>query len=485
MKTILSVISLALLLLPACSSKSEPPAQQVKDQVRTALPPYLTLVKIESELIGAGQDGVKVNFKATVTSKENLYLAGGKIDGTPEIALLRPTQAVDAAQVLYGTILARRIVDAWTFSELKFQSGFEQFGSPKGSFGPGALVENSPEAAAELKRRATAAEEAERVRREMVAKQEADRKAQLAIQENEEKLKEERHQQELEAAKKRLLEATVAGTCYVGTLVWEGQRQSIRLTFTGQNGFLLNADASNLDNPGHHQSLIGEFVVKPEKKADSKFQAAYSIQLSADGKRSHKDGQWEFFGRECRLGLNLGESGFEGEAAAAAGPMFGDLKYQVRLKRETQDDRENLIKEKELAAKQRASDDAKHEQEIEKEEDKAKGETKDPVTGELAMNSAFVRNASNQVAKFQLLTETGWEDKTVAPGQTIYLLSNCDLKIRWREAGKLNRIRLLEAHQPHWSSTGVDLDALKSKAPLHTLTIDEAGHYSFACDTQR
>ena len=465
-------------MFAGCSSKNEPSVGVLRDKIRADLPPYLEVTKVETDVIKTGAAAVKVNFKLTVASKETLFQTVGKIDGTPVIALLRPVQESGTGQTVYGSVEANRIVDSWEFGRIEFQSGMEQFGRPKGAYGPNALIENSPEATAETKRRVAAAKEARREEQDRLARAEAERKALVEKQEAQRKALEEQEKQANEAEKRKLLDATAAGTAYTGILAWKDQRQRLRLVFTGQNGFVVNAVISNMDNPDHRQNLVGEITVKPGKKPDTKFEKAYPIILTSDKRTGRQEGKWDIYAEACRVGVELSVAGFEGEAIAAA--VFGEIRYTIRLKRETAEDIEKERRDKETAAQRKSKEDEERERELTKEEDRAKGVPRDPNTGMLSANSAFIRNASKRKAVIQLLKEEGWEEMTIMPGETAYLLSNCVLRIRWKEGDKMKRSPIYQFNQPYLESAGVNPDSMKRNAPMNILKIDDDGKFSFS-----
>ena len=134
-RLILSLLA-ATLCLSGCgdSAKSGPPKGDVQSAVSLGLPPFLSMKGIETETISSGEDTVRVNFKATVAPKENLYLIERRVAGTPAITLLKIVQAENAESALYGSLQARRVVDKWSLEKPVIQSGLEQFGSPKAAF---------------------------------------------------------------------------------------------------------------------------------------------------------------------------------------------------------------------------------------------------------------------------------------------------------------------------------------------------------------
>ena len=102
--------------LAGCGEKTTqaPPKQQVQDLVRASLPPFLSLDSIELESIPTGPEAFKVNFKVTVTPKEDLYQVDREVEGTPPVTLLKVVQAAGTKVSLYGSVEAHRTMDLWT-----------------------------------------------------------------------------------------------------------------------------------------------------------------------------------------------------------------------------------------------------------------------------------------------------------------------------------------------------------------------------------
>ena len=113
-----SVLFVVAFALAGCceltSPYQAPPKQQVRDALRASLPPFLSLDSIELEPIPTGPEAVKVNFKATVTPKEDLYQVDREVEGTPRVTLLKVVQAAGTEVSLYGSVEAHRTMDLWT-----------------------------------------------------------------------------------------------------------------------------------------------------------------------------------------------------------------------------------------------------------------------------------------------------------------------------------------------------------------------------------
>jgi hypothetical protein len=174
------IVYLALLAvvfaLAGCgkSSKDSPPKQQVQNTVAAVLPPFLSLVSIELEPISTGTESVKVNFKAIVASKEDLYQVDREVEGTPKVTLLKVVQAAGTKTSLYGSVGARRMIDKWTLQPTDLQVGSEQFGKPRGAFNTQSYPTGSDAANAALRQQAVNAELQEQAKRAALQQQERD-----------------------------------------------------------------------------------------------------------------------------------------------------------------------------------------------------------------------------------------------------------------------------------------------------------------------
>lgn len=297
------------------NTKQAPPKQQVQDAVRAAMPPFISLYSLEMEPISTGTDAAKVNFKAVVTPREDLYRLDRKVNGNPTVTLLKVVQTAGSKATVYGTIEAQRNMDKWTLKTPELQSGYEQFGRPKGSFDAQSFALGSAEANDALKQQAVNAEQEAK-----------DRKALLEKQEKLEQDFQSKRQQDQQANKRALLEATAPGRRYVGSIAWRQERQRLRLVFSEQKGFLLQAEASNPDKPSEKQTFAGELNFDP--RPDENSRVTYSILLSPIRAQTAVSGRWEFYQREGSLSLNTTDSGLEGEA------NIGGRQYQIRLQKE-------------------------------------------------------------------------------------------------------------------------------------------------------
>lgn len=362
---VLSILFAVAFALAGCGEKTSqaPPKQMVQDTVRASLPPFLSLDSIELEPIPTGPEAVKVNFKATVTPKEDLYQVDREVEGTPPVTLLKVVQAAGTEVSLYGSVEAERTMDQWTLESPQIEVGLRQFGAPRGAFPAQSYVTGSKEASEALRQQAANAAELERARKAALEQQERERKAleeqqareqearqkreeqarialeaQRKKQEEERKKEEEERQKEAEASRQKLLLATVQGTRYIGTLTCGDQRQRLRLVFTEQKDFVIGAEASNPDAPKLKQTFTGELLFDPKPEKDG---SVYPIVMSPVGEQNLPSDVWIFYWRGGSLKLRLTDTGLEGEAhmpynAARHGfSMQYDMDYTIRLQRET------------------------------------------------------------------------------------------------------------------------------------------------------
>jgi len=68
-------VCVLMLAMVACTEKNTkaPPKDQVRDAIGAALPPFIAVEGIELEPISTSHETSKINFKATVYPKEDLY----------------------------------------------------------------------------------------------------------------------------------------------------------------------------------------------------------------------------------------------------------------------------------------------------------------------------------------------------------------------------------------------------------------------------
>ena len=351
-----------------------PPKQMVQDAVAIILPPFLSLDSIELEPISTDPEAVKVNFKAIVAPKEDLYQVDHEVEGTPKVTLLKVVQAAGTKVSLYGSVEAHRMMDKWTLELPQIQVNPNQFGNPRGTFDAQSFVIGSNEATAAIRQQAANAELQRQAKEAALKQQELEQKALLERQAREEKARlereeqariafeeqrqkeieqrkkdEEQRQKEGEADRQKLILATVAGTRYIGTITYGDKVQRLRLVFIEQEGTLIRAEASNPDRskmsspaapaeprrpgvksslaPQEKQTFVGELVYNP-KPESGKPDVAYTIVMSPVGRQSGSPGRWEFYEDEGSLKLLLTDTGLEGEAQMGWGHS-----YTIRLQR--------------------------------------------------------------------------------------------------------------------------------------------------------
>jgi hypothetical protein len=374
---LIAMLFIAMVSLSSCRKKNQsPPKKMVRDALLATLPPYFSLDSVELESVPTGPESAKVNFKAIVTPKEDLYEVDREVEGTPAIILLKVTQATGAKASFYGFFEASRTIDLWTLGSPQIGVGLQQFGSPRAAFPPHSYITGSDDANAALKEQAANTAEQERARKAAAEQQERERKARQEREAREQKERDEREKQartameekrkkedeqqkkEDEDARQKLILATAAGTRYIGTISHGDEVQRLRLVFTEQEGALIRAEASNPDRssksssrspiapaparsggrlrrksmtgssltPQEKQTFVGELVFDP-KPERGRPDVAFTIVMSPIGKQDLSSEVWGFYKSEGSLKLLLTDTGLEGEADMGA--WYGS--YTIRL----------------------------------------------------------------------------------------------------------------------------------------------------------
>ena len=176
-RSVFSAVLLAALAVTGCGTNTSqsPPKQMVEDTLRASLPPFLSFDSSELESISTGPETVKVNFKATVTPKEDLCQVDREVQGTPKVTLLKVVQATGTKASLYGSVEAHRTLDKWTLESPQIQTGLEQFGKPRGAFDAHSFASGTDEANAALRQQAENAQIQQRAKEAAEKQQELDR----------------------------------------------------------------------------------------------------------------------------------------------------------------------------------------------------------------------------------------------------------------------------------------------------------------------
>jgi hypothetical protein len=253
---------------------------------------------------------VKINFKAKVKTREDLFIADRRLDGEIQLMILKKSQASGAEANLYGSMLAKRTMDKWDISHPDIESGMAQLGRPRGSFDPRAMVDGSEDLKKFHEQREADRAEIAKAEEEQARKNE---EASLALLEEKRLAK--------EANKKKLTEATAVGKRYRGILVQSPGasevRQAVELQFTSQSGALITAELHNPDEPSHKQSFTGELVFEAQPDTQRSSDRQYPIILSpkqVSGK--YIQDKFRIYFEECVLSLDLTDQGLQGEAYA-------------------------------------------------------------------------------------------------------------------------------------------------------------------------
>jgi hypothetical protein len=285
-------ISMTSILLPSCNQNSGISDQQISDQIKTQIPPYLSVNNVALEKMFSGSQGEiglqTYNFKVSAASREPLFVEeqfdsapkqdliskglterksdGGVFSvktydfkGTDQIHYLKQVNPPSDPISIYGSVTARKIVDKVEFGGFSIASGLQNLGKPKGSFPPDSLIVRSP--AYEEALSAIVKSQKEEVAKEQ-ASEEAKRASEarlLAAQ-----------QAELAKKKNELLTATTPGTRYRGAWFAGSSSKIIELEFIDQqmDGRILRAKFTLPDDPTQVIEYEG-YLVADNAKSDS------------------------------------------------------------------------------------------------------------------------------------------------------------------------------------------------------------------------
>jgi len=339
-RTVVAFLLAVVFALAACGidKPHSPPKQQIQNAVAAVLPPSLTLHAIDLESIPTGPDEVKVNFKAAVMPKEDLYQVARQVEGTPKVTLLQVVQPAGSKASLFGSVAARRTMDQWAIDPPQIEIGLRQFGAPRAAFDAQSYLAGSNEANEALKEQAANAEKLARAKEEARMEREKERKAleeqqareDEARQKREEqakvelekkrqkeiaqrKIEEEQRQKEEDAAHQKLVLATVPGTRYIGTISYIGKSRRLRLVF-GQEKGMIEVEASDPDSPGLKRLFGGELLSNPKPGEHGE---VYPFLLAPAGRGTgdyHSFPFDSFYGSDgSPLRLRLTDTGLEGD----------------------------------------------------------------------------------------------------------------------------------------------------------------------------
>ena len=331
--SLFSILLVIVVALTGCGKSHSPSKKQVQDRVAASLLAFLSLDKIDVEPISTGPESVKVNFKAVVVTKEDLYQVDREVDGTPKVTLIRAVQVEGTKVNLYGFIEAHRMMDVWSLDLPHIQVGLDQFGKPRGFFDSQSYATGSSEAASALRQQAINADIQERERKSALDRQERERivreehiarekkalkeqqeQARLAYQEQQKKEKEHKDAEEAIILQK-LLQATAPGTCYIGTISAHNTVSNIRLVFIKQDDLSIRAEVNNPDVLKERQVFIGKLVPNAEPEKNSS--VVYHIFMNPLHTSSYLGGgsrTTAFYHWPVPLKLRLTDTGMEGEA---------------------------------------------------------------------------------------------------------------------------------------------------------------------------
>ena len=105
---------------------------------------------------------------------------------------------------------------------------------------------------------------------------------------------------------------------------------------------------------------------------------------------------------------------------------------------------------------------------------KAKPLAKD---GNEAIGALWLKNASNQAFPFQMLGPEGWATKTLGPRTNLFLTSQYEIAIRWKQGGQYVKPTLTYYVQPYFRFNGYNLTALKQIAPTQVISLNSDGTF--------
>ncbi|MCX7006814.1 MAG: hypothetical protein NTY53_06135 [Kiritimatiellaeota bacterium] len=327
-------------------AREAPPAQQVQDAVANSLPAHFTLLKLDLEPIATGPENAKFNFKATVELAEDLFAVEREVDGPTRVTLLKQTQPGGTKLLLYGHLVAHRLIDQWTLEPPQFQKDFRSLGKPRSVFGKHAYPAGSPEANEALRKQAaeteqlqqlqqSVAEQQERTqkaRAENQAREEQERKARLekarlAFEEQNRKVNEHHQQTEAQwaqadaAARQQLLAATAPGTRYLGPRIGvNASTQRLALVFLEQQGTRLRAEASNPDGQTEKRTISGDLRFNAQPASNGA--VAYTIVMHGLPSNKVNPERNSIYERTIDLKLHLLGQGLDGVADAGFGDVF-------------------------------------------------------------------------------------------------------------------------------------------------------------------
>lgn len=351
----LALVLVAVGALTGCgrSTHEAPPKQLVHDAIAGALPPFLLLVNLEQEPIATSPETVKINFKATVETEEELFAVEREVDGLKKLTLLKRLQPAGGKCPLYGSLVAHRLIDQWTLESPQFQQSPAQLGKPRAAFGALAFVAGTAEAEAAVQRQTAANEQAQHMQQALAVKEERYRLARAAEEARVEHMRkaaeaaarmvfekqnrvateqrqqtEAQRQQAATTTRRNLFAATATGTRYIGTKTGlNNSEQRVCLVFTEQTDTWLRAEASNPDDANEKRKFSGDlrFNAEPEYAGGN----AYTVVLYGLPSNKTNPDRNSIYERAITLKLCLTDHGLEG--VADAGMM---VRFPVRLHRD-------------------------------------------------------------------------------------------------------------------------------------------------------
>lgn len=302
-------VALALVLpLLQCSrgklaSEKQPSREQIAQVVASQVPAYVSVKDLTLDMIPQRPRVVKVNFKARCIALGDLYVEIS--DPIVPQVVVKIAQKENQEFALYGSLLAQRLVDKWDFSTITIESGLEQLGKPKESFGVDALMYESAEYSSAVDR---AGQE------KQIAQKNTNEALQAKIKTVETKRREEQAKRdEIEQGKKEKRAAQIkqaqevffAGRLCKGTLINRNLSQPIEVQIISANPDACSVECTN-PKDGTSQTFEGRIDFA---------EGVPRLLLKARSPQALSSNIWYFYQLKGDLTLRQSEfGGLDGEA---------------------------------------------------------------------------------------------------------------------------------------------------------------------------
>ncbi len=316
-----TVAVVLVLAFSGCGKQStEPSRADIHAAVAKALPPVLSLEKLDYDIIGTSPESLTIKFKAEAKARENLCRPVQEL--LNEAVLLEVVHAANESVVLYGATEAQKQVDRWSFGPVRFDNGLSNLGSPQSSYPPGSVMEGTEDAKRAIEAHDAFVAQKTREYEEMLAREEErirNEKAAIKAAQEAEKARLAKEQSERLAA---VTKALAPGTNFRGTVSNSRDIQNVSFMVDSLDGLHMVATLTNLDLPGVAQTFAG--MVEPGPKVLGQ----YTIILKPTGNQSFDDKNvWIIFRSDGELKLSSSASGLEGKG------NFRGYRFDLKLMR--------------------------------------------------------------------------------------------------------------------------------------------------------